>query len=275
MFKRFLTTIFTPVTIMLVPHSRAKALSLRIPSAGIVLSVLLFLVGTAYVLSAAVRTLEYRQMSERLDQVSSHYEETKSALRSLKTAESELRRLLGLKSKKQVLEAAPLPDSGSLDMEALRKQIDETMTSVADIRRYIAEQKDLYLATPEGWPVPGSLSSGYGNREHPTTGEPRFHSGVDVAVAPGTKVRVTADGIVSFSGFTAAGGNTVVIEHGHGFSTAYAHNEKNLVRVGRRVKRHEAIAVSGSTGVSTGPHVHYEVWKNGHHVNPAGYLARR
>lgn len=275
MLKRFLTTIFTPVTIMLVPHSRAKPFSLRIPSAGIVLSVLMFFVGTAYVLSAAVRTLEYREMSERLDRVSSHYEETKSALRSLKLAESELRRLLGFKSKKQVLEAAPLPDSGSLDMEALRKQIDDAMASVTDIRKYIADQKDLYLATPEGWPAPAAISSDYGVREHPKTGEPKFHSGVDLAVPPGTPVRVTADGIVSFSGFTAAGGNTVVVEHGHGFSTAYAHNERNLVRVGRRVKRHEAIAVSGSTGLSTGPHIHYEVWKNGHHVDPAGYLARR
>ncbi len=106
------------------------------------------------------------------------------------------------------------------------------------------------------------------------SGKPSFHSGLDISVPHGTHVKATADGIVSFSGWTAGSGHTVVIEHGHGFSTAYAHNKQNLVKVGQRVKRREAIAVSGSTGVSTGPHVHYEIWKNGHHVNPAAYLER-
>jgi murein DD-endopeptidase MepM/ murein hydrolase activator NlpD len=67
----------------------------------------------------------------------------------------------------------------------------------------------------------------------------------------------------------------VVVEHGHGFSTAYAHNQKALVKVGQRIVRGETIALSGSTGISTGPHVHYEIWKNGRHINPTGYLARR
>ncbi len=106
------------------------------------------------------------------------------------------------------------------------------------------------------------------------TGKPNFHTGTDISVPHGTHVKATADGIVSFSGWTAGSGNTVVVEHGYGFSTAYAHNQRNLVKVGQRVKRRDAIAVSGSTGVSTGPHVHYEIWKNGHHVDPAAYLAR-
>jgi murein DD-endopeptidase MepM/ murein hydrolase activator NlpD len=80
---------------------------------------------------------------------------------------------------------------------------------------------------------------------------------------------------VSFAGWTEHSGIVVVVEHGRGFSTAYAHNQKALAKVGQRVVRGETIALSGSTGVSTGPHVHYEIWKNGHHTNPAGYLARR
>jgi len=159
-------------------------------------------------------------------------------------------------------------------MELLKKHIDEAMGSVADIRKYLAEERDLYLATPEGPPVPGTISSGYGFREHPMFGDTRYHSGVDISVPTGTRVKATADGIVSFSGWTGGSGNTVVIEHGHGFSTAYGHNERNLVRVGQRVKRQDDIALSGSTGHSTGPHVHYEIWKSGRHVNPAGYLAR-
>jgi murein DD-endopeptidase MepM/ murein hydrolase activator NlpD len=88
-------------------------------------------------------------------------------------------------------------------------------------------------------------------------------------------VKATAEGIVSFAGWTQNSGIVVVVEHGHGFSTAYAHSRKALVRVGQRVARGEPIALSGSTGVSTGPHVHYEIWKNGRHTDPAGYLARR
>ncbi len=156
----------------------------------------------------------------------------------------------------------------------LKKQIEESMESVSDIRRYIGEQKDLYLATPAGWPVPGRISSGYGRREHPLSGDSKFHSGLDISVPRGTRVATTADGIVSYSGWSPGGGNTVVIEHGHGFSTAYAHNERNLVRVGQRVRRGNVIAVSGSTGTSTGPHIHYEIWKGGRHVNPETYLAR-
>ncbi len=87
-------------------------------------------------------------------------------------------------------------------------------------------------------------------------------------------MKATADGIVSYAGWSAGSGNTVVIEHGHGFSTAFAHNRQNLVRVGQKVRRGDAIALSGSTGLSTGPHVHYEIWKNGRHVNPNAYFAR-
>ncbi len=273
-FRRFFKWIFVPVTLMLVPHSRSKPVSFRIPLAGIFVSVLMFLVGTAYMFSVSVRTMEYYTMKERLSLVTSHYQEMKSTMDSLKLAEAEFRKLFELKSKKDVLEAAAFADTGSLDMDMLNKQIHEAMESTTDIRKYIKEQKDIYLATPAGWPVAGAVSSGYGHREHPMTGKPNFHSGMDISVPQGTYVKATADGIVSFSGWTAGSGNTVVIEHGHGFSTAYAHNKENLAKVGQRVKRREAIAVSGSTGVSTGPHVHYEIWKNGHHVDPAAYLER-
>ena len=273
--KKFLKLIVTPITIMMVPHSRTKTFSIRVPFAGIALSVLMFLVGTAYIGAVSVRTIEYYNMRERLSYVSSQFVELKTTMYSLKLAEDEFRKLFALKSKTEVLEKADFSDTGSLDMEILRKQISESMNSVMDIKKYIAEQKDLYLATPVGWPAPGLISSSYGYREHPKYGDEKFHSGLDVSVRLETPVKTTADGIVSFSGWTPGGGNTVVVEHGHGFSTAYAHNKKTLVKIGQRVRRGEAIALSGSTGISTGPHIHYEVWKNGRHVNPNTYLTRR
>lgn len=273
--RKFLKLIVTPITIMMVPHSRTKTFSIRVPFVGIALCVVMFLVGTAYIGAVSVRTVEYYSMRDQLSYVSSQFVELKTTMYSLKLAENEFRKLFALKSKTAVLENADFSDKGSLDMEVLRKQISESMESVMDIKKYIAEQKDVYLATPIGFPAPGRISSSYGYREHPMYGDEKFHSGLDISVPLQTPVKATADGIVSFAGWTPGGGNTVVVEHGHGFSTAYAHNKKLLVKIGQRVSRGESLALSGSTGVSTGPHVHYEVWKNGRHVNPNTFLTRR
>ena len=273
--RLFLKRLFTPVTILLVPHSRTKPVSIRLPVLAIASSVFLFLLGASVVVAMSVRAVEHQRMKERLSYLSSQFLEMKDTMVSLRKAEKDFRTLFGVKSKTTVLEAADPADSGSLDMEMLRGQIDASMRSVTAIRTYIAEQKDLYLSTPSGWPVSGPLSSLYGNRLHPVHEEPRFHTGVDISVPPGSKVGATANGIVSFSGWTENSGIVVVVEHGRGFSTAYAHNQKALVNVGQGIVGGDPIALSGSTGVSTGPHVHYEIWKNGRHTNPAGYLARR
>ena len=273
--RMFLKRILTPVTILLVPHSRTRPVSVRVPVVAVAASVCLFLIGTVFVVSVSVRAVEYRRMQERLSLVSAQFLEMKGTMLSLKQAEKDFRKLFSLKSKSAVLESADPGDAGSLDMEVLREQIEAAMQSVSEIRGYIAEQKDIHLATPVGWPVAGTISSSYGYRNHPVREERIFHTGVDISVPSGREVKATADGIVSFAGWTENSGIVVVAEHGHGFSTAYAHNRKALVRVGQRIARGDAIAMSGSTGVSTGPHVHYEIWKNGRHTDPVGFLARR
>jgi murein DD-endopeptidase MepM/ murein hydrolase activator NlpD len=273
--RMVLKRLVTPVTILMVPHSRTRAVSIRVPVLAIAASVCLVLFGASLVVAMSVRAVEHQRMKERLSYLSSQFLEMKGTMLSLRQAERDFRKLFGVKSKTTVLEAADLADTGSLDMEVLREQIEASMRSVTDIRTYIAEQKDLFLATPAGWPVSGPLSSPYGNRRHPVHDETRFHTGVDISVPPDSKVKATAEGIVSFAGRTENSGIVVVVEHGHGFSTAYAHSRKALVRVGQRVVRGEPIALSGSTGISTGPHVHYEIWKNGRHTDPSGYLARR
>jgi murein DD-endopeptidase MepM/ murein hydrolase activator NlpD len=273
--RMFLKRILTPVTILLVPHGRTRPVSVRVPVVAVAASVCMFLIGTAFVVSVSVRAVEYRRMEERLSLVSEQFLEMKGTMDSLKQAEKDFRKLFSLKSKTAVLESADPGDSGSLDMEALREEIEAAMQSVSEIRGYIAEQKDIHLATPFGWPVDGRLSSSYGYRNHPVYEERKFHTGVDISVPPGSEVKATADGIVSFAGWTEKSGIVVVIEHGYGFSTAYAHNRKAHVRVGQRIARGDVIARSGSTGLSTGPHVHYEIWRNGRHTNPTEFLARR
>lgn len=266
---------FTPVTIMLIPHSNTKPLNLKIPSIGIIISVILWMVGTGYVLSIAVKAVEYRKMKDELAYYSGQFVELRATMAALKKAESEFRRLFSLGSKEKVLENVHHTDSGSIDIEALRSQIQKTVGNVAEIREYLIQQKDIYLAMPRGWPATGNVTSPYGRREHPVHGGDEFHSGIDISAPPGTPVHATADGVVSFSGWNGGSGNLVVLEHGFGFSSFFAHNKKNTVTVGQRVKRGDVVAYAGSTGNATGPHIHYEIWKDGKPVNPKPFIEGR
>jgi murein DD-endopeptidase MepM/ murein hydrolase activator NlpD len=128
---------------------------------------------------------------------------------------------------------------------------------------------------PEGQPVEdGWISSGFGFRTHPVSGLKEFHSGVDFAGKPGLEVRAVGAGIVTWSGTRWGYGNMVEINHGNGYVTRYAHNKKNLVEIGDRANKDEIIALLGSTGRSTGPHVHFEVLHNGKVVNPWKFISQ-
>jgi murein DD-endopeptidase MepM/ murein hydrolase activator NlpD len=271
--KRTLKRIFTPVTIILIPHTSRRTINLKVPSVGLFTALILSFIGTAYVFSVAVDAAQYRKMEEKVDFYASQFVDLKPTMDALKTAERDFRRLFSLKSKEEVLESVNFSDRGAVDMESLRAEIEKTVNSVSEIKEYLGHQKVLYMATPVGYPVSGGISSGFGERAHPITGKRDFHTGVDIPVEPETPVRATADGVISFSGWSGASGNLVVIEHGFGFSTFYAHNKENLVKVGQVVKRGDVISHSGSTGSSTGPHVHYEIWKNGRLADPKSYLS--
>jgi len=138
-------------------------------------------------------------------------------------------------------------------------------------------EKDLKKhATPSGWPVrSGYITSKFGFRNHPIYKRTKFHAGVDFASKRGTPVLATADGVVVFSGWQSGYGRMVEIRHMDGLKTRYAHNQKNLVKEGDMVKKGQTIAKLGSTGRSTGPHVHFEVRKNGEAVNPLNYVGTK
>ena len=128
---------------------------------------------------------------------------------------------------------------------------------------------DTPVTTPTGWPTDGFISSGYGLRWNGA----EFHQGIDIAAEMGTPIVATADGVVTIAGWNAGGyGNMVDVDHGGGIVTRYGHASAVAVTVGQQVRRGEVIAYVGSTGRSTGPHVHYEVRVDGQPVNPAGYL---
>ena len=117
-----------------------------------------------------------------------------------------------------------------------------------------------------GWPVSGPVTSGFGIRWG------RMHEGIDIAVGVGTAVRAAAAGTVIYAGWMSGYGNLVVVDHGNGLSTAYAHNSSLAVGVGQSVSAGQLVSYSGNTGNSTGPHVHFEVRVNGSAVDPLGYL---
>jgi len=124
----------------------------------------------------------------------------------------------------------------------------------------------------EGRPIRGGwMSSGYGYRTDPFTGKRSFHGGLDFVSPKGSDVLAIAAGVVTFSGKVANYGNMVEVDHGNGLVTRYAHNSENLVSTGDAVQKGEVIALVGSTGRSTAPHVHLEVFENGRHVNPRKY----
>jgi len=267
--RPLLKKLSTTVTIMLVPHSMGSSLNFRMPYALLGLLLTLAGVGAVYTVSLTWHALDFYVMKQKYAHMTGQFKEMKSTVDSLKQSESEFKRLFSHGSRKKVLEAMEAPrDDGSIDIEELKLQVSKSLATVSEIKEYLAKERDIHRATPQGMPVDGKFSSAFGMRLHPRLGRKLLHSGIDLSAPRGTPVHATADGIVSFSGWSGGSGNIVVIEHGQGFSTVYAHNSKNLAQVGKAVRRGEEIAKTGSTGVATGSHVHYEVWKNGECVNP-------
>ena len=123
------------------------------------------------------------------------------------------------------------------------------------------------------WPVEGPLTSPFGERDHVMGGSgTQFHAGIDISVPTGTPVQAAQAGIVVFAGYNGAYGKAVKLDHRHGFSTLYAHNSRLLVHVGQSVRAGQVICLSGSTGRSTGPHLHFEVHKDGSPIDPLPHL---
>lgn len=136
----------------------------------------------------------------------------------------------------------------------------------------LENQVDMLACTPSIRPSRGWVTSRFGHRTSPFTGRREFHKALDIANRLGTPIIATADGRISYSGRKGLLGKVIVIDHGHGFNTTYAHCDKLLKKRGERVKRGETIALMGSTGRSTGPHLHYEVRASGVRVNPEKYI---
>ncbi len=168
-----------------------------------------------------------------------------------------------------------------------KTSLNDLKKNLAQLHAYIKEedinQKRLYEDlksyniqldhTPSIWPVnSGFITSLFGNRFHPLLGYYKEHTGVDLKAFYGSRVEAAADGAVETAGYMSGYGYVVIIKHGYGYETLYAHNSKILVSPGQNVKKGQIISLSGSSGDSTGPHLHYEVHINGHPVNPVSFF---
>ena len=152
------------------------------------------------------------------------------------------------------------------------KQTTKLKESFKDHEQLSNLYKDRFSGTPSIWPIYGRILSRYGYRTHPITRKRKFHRGIDIPSWTGAPIKATADGVVLHAGWARTFGNMVVIRHQMGFLTKYAHASRVLVRKGQYVKKGEAIAQIGRTGLSTGPHLHYEITRWNKPVNPIRYL---
>ena len=174
-------------------------------------------------------------------------------------------------------DAAPIPLTTlteDLDKWALRlhevEQGFEVLETLLTDRRYRTAKAIAGRPITWGW-----MSSPYGQRVDPINGKLGWHAGVDFAGRDGSDVIAVASGVVTFAGHRSGYGKLVEINHGDGFSTRYAHHKAITVAVGDVVKKGSVVGTMGATGRATGPHVHFEVLKNGRHVDPAKYVAQR
>lgn len=244
---------------------------------------LMRVIGGSFLVSADTERLqaEVGRLTDRLNRIN-------TSLRSLASSDSVLRSAVNLPvasaEERALATGGNRLSMASVDMptalitasneviERLSMQVEQQQKSYEEIiSKYEVNQK-LFACVPAIKPITGERTSGFGMRMHPIYRIFKFHSGQDFHAPIGTAVFATGDGVIESAEFNSGYGNLVVIDHGFGYKTSYAHLSKFHVKAGEKIKRGQQIAESGNTGVSDGPHLHYEVMKDGTKQNPEGYL---
>jgi murein DD-endopeptidase MepM/ murein hydrolase activator NlpD len=154
----------------------------------------------------------------------------------------------------------------------LSSSVSETGQSLRALGRFMERTRPMLLSIPMTWPVHGPLNSRFGMRPSPWSGEQEFHRGLDISANRGTPVLAPATGTVFFAGNGGEYGTTVILDHGHDLRSLYGHLQEIRVRQGTHVERGQVIALTGSTGRSSGPHLHYEIQVHGQAVDPRQFL---
>lgn len=169
-------------------------------------------------------------------------------------------------------EGAMAPAALNQGIDDLAGQFDVQQAQLQALNDLLLDRKIESSLRPTGMPVNGYISSFFGGRPDPFSGHSARHTGIDIAAPKGTPVTAVAEGMVTFAGQRNGYGDVIEIDHGNGYMTRYAHNSKLVATVGQRVHVGDVIAQAGSTGRSTGSHVHFEVWYHDRVVNPLAFV---
>ncbi len=294
------------VTVLVIPHADLPLLRGRFSLAFLLFGALLWTGFTVWAGFAGGRQLDYwvtkadnMVMGAKMSYMAQELDRSRELIDTARATDRQLRILLGMRSRDEILKSeeglggpsasdraglANLLTTGRLTqtdvrrtVERLRSDSQRRLASFQEIAWYITNERSLGQATPSIWPTSGHITSPYGYRFSPF-GESSglhaggFHEGIDIANKPDTPIVATADGVVRYSGWSSGFGVMVLVDHGFGYSTLYGHTAKVVVKVGDRVTRGQLIAYMGTTGRSTGNHLHYEVWRHGKPSNPLSFL---
>jgi len=230
------------------------------------------------------------RMNERVDAMAMRMGEVNAHVIRLDALGKRLTEMADIDSHEFDFDSAPASGGPESEGAGVTAQIPDISMKLSDLEQKVALRDSQLNALenviidrdlkkqihPEGRPVKsGFISSYFGEREDPFSGEEAYHKGVDFAGTAGANVMAVAAGVVTWAGNRTGYGNLVEINHGDGYVTRYAHNQRTLVTVGQTVKRGDPVALMGSTGRSTGPHVHFEVIRNGRQVDPLTFVGRQ
>ena len=273
---------------MIVPHDAGgRTLSVKIPALWLkmvtgvtIFSILMFTSLLVYSSMLSRRLVHYHkaiaknvEQKEVIESFGLEAAKVNQAIAELRHEDNQLRKLLGLKSWKSKIQLTNNYNGKGEDVTRGLKVADVNITerkrSYEELKSWVNTVRNRFATTPSSWPLYGSIVSGFGYRVYPWRG---FHSGLDISGQYGASVRATADGTVSYAGWRNGFGKTVEISHGYGIETLYGHASRLAVSVGQRVKKGQVLCYIGTTGYSTGPHLHYEVRKGNNPTNPVAFL---
>ncbi|WIF94852.1 M23 family metallopeptidase [Caminicella sporogenes] len=293
-------------TFVIIPHDSKKMKQISLNKGFTLLVVIIFLFSSIFSISSSfylytqniylhknikikddtiknLNTINKEQQAE-LDKLKNTSKIVFDKLSQLHALENKVRNMLGLKNSKENDKIKATSRSFNrtilLNKDLTNKESINTIASIIDTEKnnYDKLIKDIdkqlkYLnCKPNLWPVKGKITSKFGYRIHPFSKRRDFHKGLDIANKEGTNILAAGSGIVTYSGYNGSYGNVIVISHGYGYKSVYAHNKINLVKVGEKVKKGQVIAKLGNTGRSTGPHLHFEIHYNGIQIDPLKIL---
>ena len=285
-----------PVQMLIIPDLDSKPRNLSVSRTTIMQTAIvigIFLLGVALLgwayLSGMDQIKHVKEISQeskakdkQIEQLNAEIAEINKRQKEIEKKQEEIKKLMGIKQDKHSRAIRPSGGQGGKEWGVSRSGGGGASRLTRNLARYdkdldqmlaaVENDRGFFRAIPNQWPTEGDISSDYGLRQSPFSSGTSFHDGIDIANDAGTEVVAAADGMVTFAGYLPVYGRTIIIDHAYGLQTKYGHNSNLLVSAGDKVKKGQQIAEMGNTGRSTGPHLHFSVYKNGQHQDPKIYL---